>query len=132
MGMPYLIKIRVVTDLPTQDVTRLRGDSKLKIVDGHEVRTIFIALDQHNNELKYSNVKGKNPFKDKRVREALNIAVDREAIKRATMRGLSLPAAILVAPGVNGHSPELDAAGKPEAERAKKLLAEAGYPNGFE
>ncbi len=124
--------VDMVTDLPTQDVARLRSDSKLKVVDGNEVRTIFIALDQFNPELKYSDVKGKNPFKDKRVREALNIAIDREGIKRATMRGLSLPASIMVAPGVNGHSNELDAPIKPDPERAKKLLAEAGYPNGFE
>ena len=124
--------VDLVTDLPTQDVTRLRGDTKLKVLDGHEVRTIFIALDQFNPELKYSDVKGKNPFKDIRVREALNLAVDREAIKRATMRGLSIPAAILVAPGVNGHSAELDMVQKPDLDKAKKLLAEAGYPNGFE
>ena len=124
--------VDMVTDLPTQDVNRLRGDSKLKVVDGHEVRTIFIALDEFSAELKYSDVKGKNPFKDKRVREALNISVDRDAIKRATMRGLSLPASIIVAPGVNGHSAELDAPIKVDTDRAKKLLAEAGYPNGFE
>ncbi len=124
--------VDMVTDLPTQDVTRLRGDNKLKVVDGHEVRTIFIALDQFSPELKYSDVKGKNPFKDKRVREALNLAVDREAIKRATMRGLSLPAGILVAPGVNGHTADIDLVLKPDVDKAKKLLAEAGYPNGFE
>jgi len=124
--------VDMVTDLPTQDVARIRNDPKLKVVDGHEVRTIFIALDQHNAELKHSDVKGKNPFKDKRVREALNISVDREAIKRATMRGLSLPAGILVAPGVNGHSPDIDVPPKVDVERAKKLLAEAGYPNGFQ
>jgi len=124
--------VDMVTDLPTQDVTRLRGDPKLKVVDGHEVRTIFIALDQFSPELKYSDVKGKNPFKDKRVREALNLAVDREAIKRATMRGLSLPAGIMVAPGVNGHQADIDIVLKPDVDKAKKLLAEAGYPNGFE
>ncbi len=124
--------VDMLTDLPTQDVTRLRNDPKLKIVDGHEVRTIFVALDQFSPELKYSDVKGKNPFKDKRVREALSIAIDREAIKRTTMRGLSLPAGIIVAPGVNGHSPEVDTVLKPDPERAKRLLAEAGYPNGFE
>ena len=124
--------VDMVTDLPTQDVARLRTDSKLTIVDGHEVRTIFIAMDQFSPELKYSDVKGKNPFKDKKVREALNLAIDREAIKRSTMRGLSLPAAIMVAPGVNGHAPDLDQALKPDPEKAKKLLAEAGYPNGFE
>ncbi len=124
--------VDMLTDLPVQDVARLRQDPKLKIVDGHEVRTIFIALDEYSPELKYSDVKGKNPFKDKRVREALSIAIDREAIKRNTMRGLSLPAAIIVAPGVNGHSPDIDVAVKADPERAKKLLADAGYPNGFE
>ncbi len=124
--------VDMVTDLPTQDVSRLRADSKLAILDGHEVRTIFIALDQFNPELKYSDVKGKNPFKDKRVREALNISVDREAIKRVTMRGLSIPASIMVAPGVNGHANDIDAVAKPDADKAKRLLAEAGYPNGFE
>jgi peptide/nickel transport system substrate-binding protein len=124
--------VDMLTDLPTQDVAKLRQDSRLKIVDGHEVRTIFIALDMGSDELKYSDVKGKNPFKDKRVREALNIAIDREAIKRATMRGLSMPAAIIVAPGVNGHAPDIDGAAKADVERAKKLMADAGYANGFE
>jgi peptide/nickel transport system substrate-binding protein len=124
--------VDMLTDLPVQDVARLRQDPKLKIVDGHEVRTIYIALDQFSDELKYSDVKGKNPFKDKRVREALSIAIDREAIKRNTMRGLSIPAGIMVAPGVNGNSPDIDVPAKVDAERAKKLLADAGYPNGFE
>jgi peptide/nickel transport system substrate-binding protein len=124
--------VDLVTDLPTQDVTRLRGDPKLKVLDGNEVRTIFIGMDQHNSELLYSNVKGKNPFKDVRVRKALNLAVDREAIKRVTMRGLSLPAAIMIAPGVHGYSSELDKVAPADIEGAKKLLAEAGYPNGFE
>ena len=124
--------VDMLTDLPVQDVARLRQDPKLKIVDGHEVRTIYIALDEFSPELKYSDVKGKNPFKDKRVREALSIAIDREAIKRNTMRGLSLPAGIMVAPGVNGNTPEIDVPAKFDQDRAKKLLADAGYPNGFE
>lgn len=124
--------VDMLTDLPTQDVAKLRQDPKLKVVDGPEVRTIFIALDQGSDELKYSNVKGKNPFKDKRVREALSVAIDREAIKRNIMRGLSIPAAIMVAPGVNGHTPDIDTPARPDPDRAKKLLAEAGYPDGFE
>jgi len=124
--------VDLVTDVPTQDIDKLRADKKLKVMDGPEVRTIFIALDQGSNELKYSNVKGKNPFKDKRVREALNLAVDREAIKRSIMRGLSVPAAIMVAPGVNGYATDLDKPLKPDLDKAKKLLSEAGYPQGFE
>jgi peptide/nickel transport system substrate-binding protein len=97
--------VDMLTDLPTQDVARLRSDPKLKIVDGPEVRTIFLAPDVGSAELKYSNVKGKNPFADKRVRQALSMAIDREAIKRSTMRGLSIPAGVMVAPGVNGNAP---------------------------
>jgi peptide/nickel transport system substrate-binding protein len=124
--------VDLVTDLPTQDVSRLRSDAKIKMIEGNEVRTIFIGMDQHNPELLYSNVKGKNPFKDVRVRKALNLAVDRETIKRVTMRGLSIPAAIIVAPGVHGYTKELDKVAPADVDGAKKLLAEAGYPNGFE
>jgi peptide/nickel transport system substrate-binding protein len=124
--------VDLVTDLPTQDVERLRKNDRLKVLDGHEVRTIFIGLDQHNDELQYSGVKGKNPFKDVRVRRALNMAVDREAIRRVTMRGLSIPAGLMIAPGVHGHSKELDKPWPYDVNGAKKLLAEAGYPNGLE
>jgi peptide/nickel transport system substrate-binding protein len=123
--------VDLVTDLPTQDVSKLRSNTNLFVLDGPEVRTIFIGLDQGSDELKYGQ-KGANPFKDVRVRRALSMAVDRPAIQRTIMRNLSLPAAILVAPGVNGHSPELDKVGPANIEGAKKLLAEAGYPNGFE
>ena len=124
--------VDLVTDLPTQDVERLRKEPKLKVLDGHEVRTIFIGLDQHNDELKYSSIKGKNPFKDVRVRRALNMAVDREAIRKVTMRGLSIPAGIMIAPGVHGHTKQIDIVPKFDPAAAKKLLAEAGYPDGFE
>ncbi|MEH0165153.1 ABC transporter substrate-binding protein [Paucibacter sp. JuS9] len=124
--------VDILTDLPTQDVARLKADPRLKMIEGPETRTIFLALDQGSDELKGSSVRGKNPFKDKRVREALGIAIDREAIKRNIMRGMSIPAALLVPPGVNGNTPELDAAPKADIARAKALLAEAGYGSGFE
>ena len=124
--------VDMLTDVPVQDLERLRADKKLKVVDGPEVRTIFLAPDVGSAELKYSNVKGKNPFADKRVRQALSMAIDRETIKRNIMRGNSIPAGIMVAPGVNGHDPALDVAVKVDADGAKKLLAAAGYPDGFE
>ncbi len=124
--------VDMLTDIPTQDVARLRADSKLKIVDGPEVRTIYLAPDIGSAELKYSNIKGKNPFADKRVRQALSMAIDRDAIRRTIMRGLSIPAGIMVAPGVNGHAADLDTPTKVDIEGAKKLLADAGYPDGFE
>jgi peptide/nickel transport system substrate-binding protein len=124
--------VDMLTDLPTQDVAKLKADTKLKVVEGPEVRTIFFAMDQGSEELAGASVKGKNPFKDKRVREAMSVAIDREAIKRTIMRGLSIPAGIMVAPGVNGNTPDLDVPLKADIDKAKKLLAEAGYANGFE
>jgi peptide/nickel transport system substrate-binding protein len=124
--------VDMLTDIPTQDVARLRSDAKLKIVDGPEVRTIYLAPDIGSPELKYSNIKGKNPFADKRVRQALSMTIDREAIKRNIMRGLSIPAGVMVAPGVNGNTPDIDVPAKVDLEGAKKLLADAGYPDGFE
>ena len=123
--------VDLVTDLPTQDVERLRKESKLKVLDGPENRTIFIAMDQGSDELKYADVKGKNPFKDVRVRRALNMAVDREAIKKVTMRGLSIPGGLMIAPQVYGYAKEIDKIPPFDVKAAQKLLADAGYPNGF-
>ena len=124
-------EIDMLTDLPTQDVDRLRKTSGLKVLDGPEVRTIYLAPDIGSPELKYSSVKGKNPFADKRVRQALSMAIDREAIKRNIMRGLSIPAAVMVAPGVNGNSPDIDKPVKVDLTKAKALMTEAGYGSGF-
>ncbi len=124
--------VDMLTDLPTQDVGRLRSDAKLKILDGAEVRTIFLAPDMGSPELKHSNIKGKNPFADKRVRQALSMAIDRGAIQRSTMRGMSVPASLIVAPGVNGYDEALDKTAPANVDGAKKLLADAGYPDGFE
>ncbi len=124
--------VDLLTDMPPQDVDRLKSDARLKVIEGPEVRTIFFAMDEGSDELRGSNIKGKNPFKDARVREALSVAIDREAIKRTIMRGLSVPAGIMVAPGVNGNTPDIDVPVKADPEKARKLLAEAGYPDGFE
>ena len=83
-------------------------------------------------ELNSSNIKGKNPFADKRVRLAMYHALDMDAIKDKVMRGQSVPAGIITAPGVNGHTPERDQRLPYDPELSKKLLAEAGYPDGFE
>jgi len=124
--------VDIVTDLPPQDFFKLKEEGKVKLLEGPEIRTVFFVMDQGSEELRESNVKGKNPFKDKRVREAMNLALDREAIKRSIMRGLSVPAALMIPPGVNGYDAALDAPVKPDLDKARKLLAEAGYPQGFE
>ncbi|HET6264776.1 MAG TPA: ABC transporter substrate-binding protein, partial [Usitatibacter sp.] len=121
-----------VLDPPPQDIPRLKQDPKIKIVEGNENRTIFFGFDQWRDELQYSNVKGKNPFKDKRVREAFQLAIDVNAIKSSVMRGLSYPTGVMFAPQVDGYDKALDLVKKVDLARAKKLLADAGYPQGFE
>jgi peptide/nickel transport system substrate-binding protein len=125
-------EIDFVLDPSPQDIPRLKQDPKMKIVEGNENRTIFFGMDQWRDELQYSSVKGKNPFKDKRVREALQLAIDLQAIKTQVLRGLGLPTAVMFAPQVDGYPKDLDKPVAPDRARAKKLLAEAGYPQGFE
>jgi len=96
-----------------------------------ETRTVYLDLDQAKDELVGSDVKGKNPFKDIRVRKAVAIAIDRDAIKTKTMRGFSLPNALIIGPGINGYDKALNVPPKHDVAAAKKLMTEAGYPNGF-
>ncbi len=124
-------EVNFVQDVPPQDIDRLEKTSNLKVNYGPENRTIFLGLDVASPELKTSNVKGRNPFADKRVRQAINMAIDREAIKRAVMRGQSVPAAIVAPPFVNGYTKELDALPKVDLAKATSLLKDAGYGDGF-
>jgi peptide/nickel transport system substrate-binding protein len=121
-----------VQEVPVQDIDRLEKSPSLKINLGPENRTIFFGMNVGSAELASSNVKGKNPFADKRVRHAINMAIDREAIKRAVMRGQSVPAGIIAPPFVNGYSKELDAVPKVDLAKATALLKDAGYPDGFQ
>ena len=125
-------EIDFMQPVPVQDVARLKQNPNLNIMQGPELRTIFLGMDQARNELLFSNVKGKNPFKDVRVRRAFFQAIDIEAIKTRIMRGAATPTALMVAPGIKGFPPELNKRLPYDPEASKKLLAEAGYPNGFE
>ena len=126
-------EVDLVLDPPVQDIAKLLQNKKIRIYEGQENRVIFIGMDQARDELLYANTKGKNPFKDKRVRMALYQSVDVEAIKRTVMRGLSIPTAILLPSRKMAGIPDAMEQRHPllSAEAAKKLLAEAGYPNGF-
>jgi len=124
--------VDVSVDVPVQDVQRLQAGAAINVVQGPELRTISLGMDHARDELLYSDVKGKNPFKDLRVRQAMYQAIDVEALKRAVMRGASWPAATMISPFLNGAPVSLNKrvlAYDPAA--AKKLLADAGYPNGF-
>jgi peptide/nickel transport system substrate-binding protein len=125
-------EIDMVYTVPPQDTDRIARTQGLKVLSGPETRVVYLGFDQARDELQESSVKGKNPFKDKRVREAFYRAIDIEAIKTRVMRGQATPVALMVAPGINGYVKELDVRPKYDPDAAKKLLAEAGYPGGFE
>jgi peptide/nickel transport system substrate-binding protein len=124
-------EVDFVYTVPPQDVERIRRTPSVQVIQGPELRTIFLGLDQLRDELLKSDVKGKNPFKDVRVRRAMLLAIDVNGIQRTVMRGQSRPTNLLYGPGVNGFREEDDKRPPINAEEAKKLLAEAGYPNGF-
>ena len=124
-------EVDLVNDPPPQDVPRLAQTPGIKVLEGTENRIVFIGMDQARDELLYSNVKGRNPLKDKRVRQALYHAIDIGAIQKSTMRGLSQPSGALL-PAPLQTTPEVEHRLPYDRELAKKLLAEAGYPNGFE
>ena len=125
-------EVDLVLDPSLQDLARMRTNQDLKVMDGAENRTIFFGMDQFRDELVGSNVKGKNPLKDVRVRKALYQAIDSATLNRVSMRGLSQPTGTLVAPQVNGWTKKADTRWPFDVEGAKKLLADAGYPSGFE
>jgi peptide/nickel transport system substrate-binding protein len=125
-------EVDMIYSVPTQDMDRLAHAPGIKIIEGPELRTIYFGLDQARDELLFSNVKGKNPFKDIRVREAFALAIDEQAIADKVMRGQARPTWLMWGPGVNGFNPAMNKRPAVDLAKAKELLAEAGYPNGFE
>ncbi|HET9822123.1 MAG TPA: ABC transporter substrate-binding protein, partial [Burkholderiaceae bacterium] len=123
-----------ILDPPPRDVARLRNTAGVKVIDGPENRIVFIGMDQFRDELLYSSVKGKNPFKDVRVRKALYQAVDIETIKTKLMSGQAYPTgANTPSPLAYYNDPKMEARLVPfDLAAARKLMADAGYPNGFE
>ena len=123
--------VDLIYPVPLQDVARLSAGG-MQVLQGPELRTIFLGLDVERDELLESSVKGRNPFQDLRVRRAVYQAIDMDAIRDKVMRGASTPSALMVAPGINGWDAALNKRLPYDPEASRKLLVEAGYPEGFE
>jgi peptide/nickel transport system substrate-binding protein len=124
-------EVDLINDPPPQDVPRLKQTPNIKVIEGTENRVVFIGMDQRSDELAYASVKGKNPFKDKRVRQALYQAIDIDAIQKTVMRGLAQPTGAML-PNPLQSNPKIEKRMPHDKAAARKLLADAGYPNGFE
>jgi len=128
-------ELQMIDDVPTADIAALRRDPQVRLSNAISNRVVYLHMDQWRDPTPFAADKAgrplaRNPLKDLRVRQALSKAINRPAVVERVMEGQAIPAGQLLPDGFFGVSPNLkterfDPAG------AKKLLAEAGYPDGF-
>ena len=124
-----------LVELPLQDIPRVEASPNLQVVQGPELRTIYLGFDHAREELLYSDVRGRNPFRDRRVRQAVYQAIDVAALRRTVMRNQSWVAGSMASPFLAGSpDPDDEAQARTfpfDPDASRRLLAEAGFPNGF-
>ncbi len=124
-------EVNFVVDAPLQDIERLKNTADITTSGGPELRTMFLSLNYDKESLTGDNPSDRNPFRDRRVRQALYQAIDIDAIHSRIMRGYSVPTAIFFPPAAHGFPADLDVRLPYDVDAAKALLVEAGYPDGF-
>jgi peptide/nickel transport system substrate-binding protein len=123
--------VDLVQDVPVNELPRLQANKALSITTGPLNRTVFLGLNVGEKPLASSDVKDKNPLADRRVREAINTAISRQMIQRNALLGQAIPTGTVAPPSINGYPRQQDRLPQPDIARARVLLAEAGWPNGF-
>ncbi|HHB83575.1 MAG TPA: ABC transporter substrate-binding protein [Devosia sp.] len=124
-------EVDFIQDVPVQDLARVGDTDGLKVITAPQNRVIFFGMNQGDADLTTDNIEGANPFADLRVRQAINMAINRDAIKQVVMRDQSIPAGVAMPPFVNGWTPELDVVPANDIDAARALMSEAGYADGF-
>lgn len=127
--------VQAIENVPTADLSKVRNDKNLNMFSKVSHRLIYLFLDSPREKTPHITDKdgkplAKNPLMDVKVRTALSMAINRDAIKDHVMEGLSEPTNNLVPPTFTGYNPAVKNA-KYDPDGAKKLLAQAGYPDGF-
>ncbi len=127
-------QLDLIQRVPESDVAALKRDPKLNVQVIDTVYVFNVELDMRDKALNVAAKDGsaldKNPFQDLRVREAIDLAIDRKALAEVAMEGLGKPANQMVTPSIFGFNKALGER-KYDPAAARKLLADAGYPNGF-
>jgi peptide/nickel transport system substrate-binding protein len=124
-------EVDLVLDPPFQDVARLKADPGLTVLQVADLGQQYLAFDQSREQLLDADVKGRNPFKDRRVRQAVYQAINVDLIVGKVLRGQGVPTGAFLSTQVDGSLAELDRRLPYDPAAAKKLLAQAGYPEGF-
>ena len=124
-------EVDFVIDPPYQDIARLKQEKRFKVAEMTDIGTQYLGFDQSRAELEFSDVKGRNPFKDLRVRRAVYQAIDIDAIVSKVLRGQATATGSYFSRLVDGSLPELDRRLAYDPKAARALLKEAGYPEGF-
>jgi len=124
-------EVDIVLDPPFQDVERLKADARLALLQIPELGQQYLTFDQARDHLLHGDVKDRNPFKDKRVRQAVYQAIDIDLIVAKVLRGHATPTGGFLSPRVDGVPADLDRRLPHDPKAAKALLAAAGYPDGF-
>lgn len=124
-------QVDFVIDPPFQDVPRLQQEGRFRLAQITDIGAQYLGFDQSRNELEFGDVKGRNPFKDVRVRSAIYQAIDIDAIVAKVLRGQATATGSYVSRLLDGYLPDLDNRPSYDPAAARALLKEAGYPNGF-
>lgn len=124
-------EVDFLQDMPVQDLERVTNADGLTVKQAPQNRVIFFGMNMGADDIEADNVDGKNPLADVRVRKAMSMAINRDAIQQVVMRGQSIPAGMIAPPFVNGWTAEMDAESSTDIEGAKALMEEAGYGDGF-
>ncbi len=123
-------ELDLLIDVPAQFVSRLEADPNIDVEQTNEFRTLFFGFELGSDVLTYGDAGGTNPFRHLRVRQAIDYAIDADTIARTVMRGLAIPTGQILAPGNVGYDESLDDTVY-DPDKARSLLADAGYPDGF-
>ncbi len=124
-------EVDFIQDVPVQDLGRVAETEGLVVKTAPQNRVIFFGMNMGAEDLANDDVEGANPLADVRVRRAMSMAINRDAIRQVVMREQSQPAGMIAPPFVNGWTAEMDAAATTDVEAARALMQEAGYGDGF-
>jgi peptide/nickel transport system substrate-binding protein len=123
-------QLDLISPTPLADVERIRKEPKLRLIEGQDLRVVFLDYNVAPDHI--PDGESKNPLADRKVRQALSMAIDVESITSRIMRGLTKPIHTLIAPEIQGYDAALATPRVTyDPDGAKRLLAEAGYPSGF-